>query len=118
MQNPLSAIPQKITVITLIWIYTLQPTWIQWSWKQMKSSCNTCHSIVPLDSFKLIRMASQEATFLNYYSHSSKHLSPKAESLVRRMCSQLSIQHHKVSMIESKEHCTSRGSLQFHCTTY
>lgn len=47
-----------------------------------------CHSIVPLDSFKLIRMASQETPFWNYYSHSSKHLSPKDEPLEKKMHSQ------------------------------
>lgn len=29
------------------------------SWKQMKCGCNTCHSIIPLDSIKLIRMTSR-----------------------------------------------------------
>lgn len=60
-------------------------------------------------------MASQQAPFLNSYSQSSKQLSPKAEPLERKMHSQLNAQYYKANMIKSKEHWTSRGSLQYHC---
>ena len=69
----------------------------------MKCGCNTCHSIIALDSIKLISMASQEATFLSYYSQSSKHSALRKLHLERVMCSQISIQHHKVNMIKSQK---------------
>lgn len=65
----------------------------------MQSGCKTFHSIVPLDSFKLVGMASQEAPFLNYYSKSSKHLSPKAKPLENAFTAKHTIlqnQHDKV----------------------